>query len=232
MVARATRLGRLCFTTDLAGAVARADAVFITVGTPYDFDTGRADLSFIRAVAHAIAGALNGYTVVVTKSTVPIGVGDEIEAIIRAERPDAEFAVVSNPEFMREGAAITDFIRPNRIVIGTADPRAQDVMSEIYRPYTSAGAPMLFTSRRTAELIKYASNAFLATKLTYINQIADLCEQVGADVEDVARAAWDSTIASARSFCAPGRATAAPAFRRTRWRCSIPPAMSASIFPW
>ena len=188
LVAGATRQGRLRFTTDLAGAVARADAVFITVGTPYDFDTGGADLSIIRAVAHAIAGALNGYTVVVTKSTVPIGVGDEIEAIIRAARPnDAEFAVVSNPEFLREGAAITDFIQPNRLVIGTADRRAQDVMSEIYRPLSSAGAPVLFTSRRTAELIKYASNAFLATKLTYINQIADLCEKVGADVEDVAR---------------------------------------------
>ena len=187
LVARNVRQRRLRFTTDLAGAVASADAVFIAVGTPYDFDAGAADLSQIKAVAGAIAGALDGYTVVIVKSTVPIGAGDEIEAIIRAARPDAECAVVSNPEFLREGAAIADFVKPNRIVIGTSERRAQAIMSEIYRPFAAAGAPMLMTSRQTAELIKYASNAFLATKLTYINQIADLCEKVGADVEDVAR---------------------------------------------
>jgi UDPglucose 6-dehydrogenase len=179
--------GRLRFTTDLAAAVAAADAVFIAVGTPSRRGDGHADLSFVEAAARDVAAAFDGYTVVVTKSTVPVGTGDRVEAIIRETRPDAEFAVVSNPEFLREGAAIEDFKRPDRIVVGTNDQRARDVMVEIYRPLYLNKAPMLLTDRRTSELIKYASNAFLATKITFINEIADLCEKVGADVQDVAQ---------------------------------------------
>ena len=178
---------RLSFTTDLAAAVAEADAVFIAVGTPSRRGDGHADLSFVHAAARQIAAALNDFTVVVTKSTVPVGTGDQIEAIIREERPDADFAVVSNPEFLREGAAIDDFKRPNRIVVGTTDPRAREVMREVYRPLYLNQAPVVFTDRRTAELIKYAANAYLATKITFINEMADLCEKVGADVQDVAR---------------------------------------------
>ncbi|MCP4383702.1 MAG: UDP-glucose/GDP-mannose dehydrogenase family protein [Hyphomicrobiales bacterium] len=179
--------GRLSFTTDLAGAVSQADAVFIAVGTPSRRGDGHADLTYVDDAAQAIASALDGFTVVVTKSTVPVGTGDRIEAAIRAARPDADIAVVSNPEFMREGAAIDDFKRPNRIVVGTTDPRGREVMSEIYRPLYLNQAPLLFTDRRSAELIKYASNAFLATKITFINEMADLCEKLGADVQDIAR---------------------------------------------
>ncbi|WP_421722963.1 UDP-glucose dehydrogenase family protein [Bauldia sp.] len=179
--------GRLFFTTDLDRAVAEADAVFIAVGTPSRRGDGHADLSYVDAASREIAKALRGFTVIVTKSTVPVGTGDKIEAAVRAERPDADFVVVSNPEFMREGAAIEDFKRPNRIVVGTTDSRGRDVMSEIYRPLYLNQAPLLFTDRRSAELIKYASNAFLATKITFINEMADLCEKLGADVQDIAR---------------------------------------------
>jgi UDPglucose 6-dehydrogenase len=181
------RDGRLTFTTDLASAVAGADAVFIAVGTPSRRGDGHADLSYVYAASEEIAASLKGFTVVVTKSTVPVGTGDEVEKIIRATRADADFAVVSNPEFLREGAAISDFKRPDRIIVGTEDARAKEVMAEIYRPLHLNQGPLLFTSRRTSELTKYAANAFLATKITFINEIADLCEKVGADVQDVAR---------------------------------------------
>ncbi len=164
-----------------------ADSVLIAVGTPSRRGDGHADLSYVYAVAREIAPALDGFTVVITKSTVPVGTGDEVERIIREVRPDAEFAVVSNPEFLREGAAIRDFKHPDRIVVGSDDLRARDLMAELYRPLYLNAAPLLHTDRRTAELIKYAANAFLATKITFINEIADLCEKVGADVQDVAR---------------------------------------------
>src|SRR5438270_6106452 len=181
------RAQRLTFTSELKSAVAAAEAVFIAVGTPSRRGDGHADLSYVYQAAREIAGALAGYTVVVTKSTVPVGTGDEVERIIAEARPDAEFAVVSNPEFLREGAAIADFKRPDRIVIGTEDEHAAQVMRELYRPLYLNQAPILQTSRRTAELTKYAANAFLATKITFINEIADLCEQVGANVQEVAR---------------------------------------------
>lgn len=179
--------GRLSFTTDLAGPVGQADAVFIAVGTPSRRGDGFADLSYVYAATREIAQALSGYTVIVTKSTVPVGTGDEVERIIRELRPDAEFSVVSNPEFLREGAAIEDFKRPDRIVIGAEEERARTIMADVYRPLYLNSAPILNTSRRTAELTKYAANAFLATKITFINEMADLCEQVGANVQDVAR---------------------------------------------
>jgi UDPglucose 6-dehydrogenase len=179
IVAANVRAGRLSFSTDLADAVPRADAVFIAVGTPSRRGDGFADLSFVYAAAREIAGALSGYTVVVTKSTVPVGTGDEVERLIREARPDAEVSVVSNPEFLREGAAIEDFKRPDRIVIGADDPRGAELVSELYRPLYLNQAPILITSRRTAELTKYAANAFLATKITFINEIADLCERRG-----------------------------------------------------
>ncbi|MFK5598814.1 UDP-glucose dehydrogenase family protein [Methylobacterium sp. HMF5984] len=187
LVAENVRSGRLGFGLDLAAAVAEADAVFIAVGTPSRRGDGFADLSYVYAAAREIAAALTGYTVIVTKSTVPVGTGDEVERIIREARSDAAFGVVSNPEFLREGAAIDDFKRPDRIVIGTDDARAEGVMREVYRPLYLNAAPILVTGRRTAELTKYAANAFLATKITFINEIADLCERVGADVQEVAR---------------------------------------------
>jgi UDPglucose 6-dehydrogenase len=179
--------GRLRFTTDLAGPVAAADVVFIAVGTPSRRGDGHADLSYVHAAAREIALAMRGFTVVVTKSTVPVGTGDEVERIIREANPEADFAVVSNPEFLREGAAIADFKRPDRIVIGTEDPRAEKVMREVYRPLYLNESPLFFCERRTSELIKYAGNAFLAMKITFINEIADLCERVGADVQKVAK---------------------------------------------
>jgi UDPglucose 6-dehydrogenase len=179
--------GRLSFTTALSEAVAEADAVFIAVGTPSRRGDGHADLSYVYEAAREIAAALRGFTVVITKSTVPVGTGDEVERIIRELRPGNDFAVVSNPEFLREGAAIHDFKHPNRIVVGTDDKRAKRIVAEIYRPLYLNQAPILFTGRRTAELVKYAANAFLATKITFINEIADLCERVGADVQEVAR---------------------------------------------
>ena len=184
---RTSREDRLSFTSNLQDAVAKAEAVFIAVGTPSRRGDGHADLTFVQQAARDIAAALDGYTVIVTKSTVPVGTGDEVERIIHEVRPEAEFAVVSNPEFLREGAAITDFKRPDRIVIGTEDDRAANVMRELYRPLYLNQSPLLVTSRRTAELTKYAANAFLAMKITFINEIADLCEQVGANVQDVAR---------------------------------------------
>jgi len=197
--------GRLSFTTDLGGPVSRADAVFIAVGTPSRRGDGFADLSYVYAAAREIAQALDGYTVIVTKSTVPVGTGDEVERIVRELRPDADFAVVSNPEFLREGAAIEDFKRPDRIVIGTEDLRAQGVMGDVYRPLYLNSAPILNTSRRTAELTKYAANAFLATKITFINEMADLCEQVGANVQDVARGmGLDNRIGSKFLHAGPG----------------------------
>jgi UDPglucose 6-dehydrogenase len=173
--------GRLRFSTQLGPAVANADAVFIAVGTPSRRGDGYADLTFVYGAAEEIAATLNGYTLIVTKSTVPVGTGDEIETIIRTARGDADFAVVSNPEFLREGAAIEDFKRPNRIVVGTSDAKARKLMEDIYRPLFLNQSPIVFTDRRTSELIKYAANAFLATKITFINEIADLCETVGND---------------------------------------------------
>ena len=187
MVAANVESGRLEFTTELAPAVKSADAVFIAVGTPSRRGDGHADLSYVYAAAEEIADAMDGYTVVVTKSTVPVGTGDEVERIIRARRPDAQFDVVSNPEFLREGSAINDFMRPDRVVIGTESERARRVMKQLYRVLFLIETPIVFTSRRTSELIKYAGNTFLATKITFINEIADLCEKVGADVHDVAK---------------------------------------------
>lgn len=181
------REGRLFFDTDAAAAVKGADTVFIAVGTPSRRGDGHADLSFVYAVAEEIADLIEGFTVIVTKSTVPVGTGDEIERIIRARRPDADFAVVSNPEFLREGAAIGDFKRPDRVVVGTEDERAREVMRQLYRPLNLNETPLVFTDRRTSELIKYAGNAFLALKITFINEMADLCEAVGADVQHVSR---------------------------------------------
>ena len=178
---------RLSFTTDLGAAVGAAEVVFIAVGTPSRRGDGHADLTYVYDAAREIALALRHFTVIVTKSTVPVGTGDEVERIIREARPDAEFEVVSNPEFLREGAAITDFKRPDRIIVGTDDPRARDVMRELYRPLYLNESPLLFTNRRTSELTKYAANAFLTTKITFINEMADLCEKLGADVQDVAR---------------------------------------------
>src|SRR5712691_5878960 len=197
------RQGRLQFTTALREALKGANAAFIAVGTPSRRGDGHADLSYVYEAAREIAAALEGFTVVITKSTVPVGAGDEVERIIREIRPDADFAVVSNPEFLREGAAIHDFKHPDRIVIGTDDERAKKVLAEVYRPLHLNQAPILYTGRRTAELIKYAANAFLATKITFINEIADLAEEVGADVQDVARGiGLDNRIGS--KFLHPG----------------------------
>jgi UDPglucose 6-dehydrogenase len=179
--------GRLSFTTDLAPAVANSDVVFIAVGTPSRRGDGHADLSYVYAAAADIARAVKGFTVVVTKSTAPVGTGDEVERIIRETNPAADVVVVTNPEFLREGSAIEDFKRPDRIVVGLEDERAREVMTDVYRPLYLNQAPLMFTGRRTAELIKYAGNAFLAMKITFINEIADLCERTGANVQDVAR---------------------------------------------
>jgi UDPglucose 6-dehydrogenase len=187
LVAANVAAGRLKFTTDLKSAVAGADAVFIAVGTPSRRGDGHADLSYVFAASREIADAVTGPIVIVTKSTVPVGTGDKVEDIMRELVDGHEVAIVSNPEFLREGAAIGDFKRPDRIVIGTEDARAMQVMREVYRPLYLNHSPILFTGRRTAELIKYAANAFLATKITFINEIADLCEAVGADVQDVSR---------------------------------------------
>ncbi len=181
------KAGRLGFTTDLSEGVKGAEAVFIAVGTPSRRGDGHADLGYVFAAAAEVATAVSGFTVVITKSTVPVGTGDEVERILRDNNPDAEFAVVSNPEFLREGAAIDDFKRPDRVVIGGHDERAMAVMREIYRPLSLNSSPVIEMSRRGAELTKYAGNAFLATKITFINEIADLCEKVGADVQEVAR---------------------------------------------
>lgn len=187
LVARGGRQNCLSFTTDLGKAVSDAKAIFIAVGTPARRGDSLADLSYVYQAAREIAPLIDGFTVIITKSTVPVGTSDEVERIIRQLRPDADFAVVSNPEFLREGAAIDDFKRPDRIIIGTNSERARKVMSEIYSPLYLNKQPIVNVSPRSAELTKYAANAFLATKITFINEIADLCEQVGADVQDVAR---------------------------------------------
>ena len=187
LVASNVKAGRLKFTTDLTEPVTEADAVFIAVGTPSRRGDGHADLSYVYAAAREIAAALKGFTVVITKSTVPVGTGDEVERLIREANPSADVAVASNPEFLREGAAIRDFKFPDRVVIGTSDERAHKVLGDIYRPLSINQAPLMFTGRRTAEMIKYAANAFLATKITFINEMADLAEKVGANVQEVAR---------------------------------------------
>src|SRR5690348_3687044 len=195
--------GRLDFATDLKGPVAEAEAVFIAVGTPSRRGDGHADVSYVHAAAREIAAALTGHTVVVTKSTVPVGTGREVARIIREANPQAVFDVASNPEFLREGSAIDDFMRPDRIVIGAESERAREVMRQLYRPLFLIETPIVFTGLETAELIKYASNAFLATKITFINEIADVCEKVGADVHDVARGiGLDGRIG--RKFLHPG----------------------------
>jgi UDPglucose 6-dehydrogenase len=187
LVMKNHKAGRLNFTTDLGPAVRDADVIFIAVGTPSRRGDGHADLSYVYAASEEIAKELTGYTVIVDKSTVPVGTGDEVERIIREANPDADFAVVSNPEFLREGAAIDDFKHPDRIVIGSNDERALEMMRQVYRPLSLNKSPIIEMSRRAAELTKYAGNAFLATKITFINEIADLCEKVGADVQAVAR---------------------------------------------
>ncbi len=203
MVAANVKAGRLQFSTDLAVAVRGADAALIAVGTPSRRGDGHADLSFVFAAAEEIARAIDSYIVVITKSTVPVGTGREVARIIRKVRPDADFDVVSNPEFLREGSAIDDFMRPDRIIIGTDSDRAKDLMQALYRPLYLIETPVLFTGLETAELTKYATNAFLAAKVTFINEVADLCEQVGADVYDVARAlGLDGRIG--RKFLHPG----------------------------
>jgi UDPglucose 6-dehydrogenase len=205
LVDRNVRQGRLSFSTELSPAVENADAVFIAVGTPSRRGDGHADLSYVYAATREIAAKCKGFTVVVTKSTVPVGTGDQVESISREVAPDAEISVVSNPEFLREGAAIEDFKRPDRIVIGTDDERARAVMTELYRPLFINSSPLLFTSRRTSELIKYAANAFLATKITFINELADLCERVGANVQDVSRGiGLDNRIGSKFLHAGPG----------------------------
>ncbi len=196
---------RLFFSTDLSAAVGSSDVVFIAVGTPSRRGDGHADLSYVYAVAREVAGALKGFTVVATKSTVPLGTGDEVERIIRQINPAADVAVVSNPEFLREGSAIVDFKKPDRIVIGLSDERARAVMTEVYRPLYLNQAPLMFTARRSAELIKYAANAFLAIKISYINEIADLCELAGVDVQEVSRGiGLDNRIGSKFLHAGPG----------------------------
>jgi UDPglucose 6-dehydrogenase len=187
LVATNVAAGRLSFATDLTEAVGQADAVFIAVGTPSRRGDGHADLSYVEAAAAEIAACIGNFTVVVNKSTVPVGTGDKVEAIIRQVAPKADFAVVSNPEFLREGAAISDFKRPDRVVVGTNDERARQTMRELYRPLFLNETPIVFTDRRSSELIKYAANAFLAVKIAFINEIADLCEEVDANVQEVSR---------------------------------------------
>jgi len=205
LVATNVKAKRLDFTTDLTAPVAEADAVFIAVGTPSRRGDGHADLTYVYSAAREIAAALSGFTVVVTKSTVPVGTGDEVERLIREANPRADVAVASNPEFLREGAAIRDFKFPDRIVVGTSEERGRKVLGDIYRPLSLNQAPIMFTTRRTAELIKYAANAFLATKITFINEIADLSEKVGADVQEVARGiGLDNRIGSKFLHAGPG----------------------------
>jgi UDPglucose 6-dehydrogenase len=205
LVANNVRQGRLAFGNDIKSAVGSADVVFIAVGTPSRRGDGHADLSYVYAAAREIARALSKFAVVVTKSTVPVGTSDEVERIMREQNPDADFAVVSNPEFLREGAAIRDFKHPDRIVIGTGDARARDVITEVYRPLHLNAPPILYTDRRTAELTKYAANSFLATKVAFINEIADLAEKVGANVQEVARGiGLDNRIGSKFLHAGPG----------------------------
>jgi len=205
LVASNVEAGRLSFASESAAAIRGADAIFLAVGTPSRRGDGFADLSYVYDAAREIAAELEGFTVIVIKSTVPVGTNDEVDAIIRELRPDADFTVVSNPEFLREGAAIEDFKRPDRVVVGTENERARRVMRELYRPLFINETPILFTGRRAAELIKYASNAFLATKVTFINEMADLCEKCGADVQEVARGmGLDRRIAGKFLHAGPG----------------------------
>ncbi|AHF85196.1 UDP-glucose 6-dehydrogenase [Rhizobium leguminosarum bv. trifolii WSM1689] len=205
LVAENTSTGRLSFSTDVGESVRSADVVFIAVGTPSRRGDGHADLSYVYAAAREIATYVEGFTVIVTKSTVPVGTGDEVERIMRETNPAADVAVVSNPEFLREGAAIEDFKRPDRIVVGLNDDRAREAMTEVYRPLYLNQAPLVFTTRRTSELIKYAANAFLAMKITFINEIADLCERVDANVQDVSRGiGLDGRIGSKFLHAGPG----------------------------
>jgi UDPglucose 6-dehydrogenase len=205
LVARNVEAGRLSFSTESASAIRAADAVFLAVGTPSRRGDGFADLSYVYDAAREIAADIEGFTVIAIKSTVPVGTNDEVDGIIRKLRPDADFAVVSNPEFLREGAAIEDFKHPDRVVVGADDERARRVMRELYRPLFINETPILFTGRRAAELIKYASNAFLATKITFINEMADLCEKCGADVQEVARGmGLDRRIAGKFLHAGPG----------------------------
>jgi UDPglucose 6-dehydrogenase len=205
VVAANVKAGRLSFTDTLSDAVKAADAVFIAVGTPSRRGDGHADLSFVFAAAEEIAKAMDGYTVVVTKSTVPVGTSRKVEDVIRNARPDAQCDVVSNPEFLREGSAIGDFRKPDRVVVGCDSDRARDVMREIYRPLYLHETPIVFTSPESSELIKYAANAFLATKITFINEMAELCEKVGADVQDVSRGiGLDGRIGSKFLHAGPG----------------------------
>ncbi len=197
--------GRLQFTLDLAKAVGAAEAVFIAVGTPTRRGDGHADLTYVYDAARDIARALKGYTVVVTKSTVPVGTNREVERVIHAENPDADFDVCSNPEFLREGAAIEDFMRPDRVVVGIENDRAKDVMARIYRPLALREAPIVYTDLESAEMIKYAANAFLATKITFINEIANLCEKVGADIKSVSKGmGMDNRIGNKFLHAGPG----------------------------
>ncbi|MCK5285221.1 MAG: UDP-glucose/GDP-mannose dehydrogenase family protein [Alphaproteobacteria bacterium] len=205
LVAKQVKAGRLSFTTKLSEALNGADAVFIAVGTPSREGDGHADMSYVYQAAKEIAQNMNGYTLIVTKSTVPIGTAREVEKIIREERPDAQFDICSNPEFLREGAAINDFMRPDRIIIGTNSKRAVDIMKELYRPLYINETPMLITTPETSETIKYAGNAFLATKISFINEIANLCEKTGANVQDVARGiGLDGRIGSKFLHAGPG----------------------------
>jgi len=205
LVTKNVRAKRLSFTTDLKAAMKGADAVFIAVGTPSRRGDGYADLSYVYAATEEISQHMEGFTVVVTKSTVPVGTGDEVEKIILKHRCAESFAVVSNPEFLREGAAISDFKRPDRVVVGTEDDKAKKIMRAIYRPLFINETPILFTSRRTSELIKYAANSFLATKITFINEMADLCEAVGANVQEVAKGiGLDKRIGSKFLHAGPG----------------------------
>jgi UDPglucose 6-dehydrogenase len=205
LVATNVKAGRLNFTANMANPVGEADAVFIAVGTPSRRGDGHADLSYVYAAAKEIAAAVKNFTVIVTKSTVPVGTGDEVERLIHEANPTADVAVASNPEFLREGAAIRDLKFPDRIVVGTSDERARKVLGDIYRPLSLNQAPVMYTERRTAELIKYAANAFLATKITFINEIADLAEKVGVDVQEVARGmGLDNRIGSKFLHAGPG----------------------------
>jgi UDPglucose 6-dehydrogenase len=205
LIASNVEAGRLSFSTEAAAAIGSAEAVFLAVGTPSRRGDGFADLSFVYDATREIASEMRDFTVVVIKSTVPVGTNDEVDAIIRKLRPDGDFAVVSNPEFLREGAAIEDFKRPDRVVVGTDDERARRLMREVYRPLFINETPILFTGRRAAELVKYASNAFLATKITFINEMADLCERCGADVQEVARGmGLDRRIAGKFLHAGPG----------------------------
>lgn len=227
VVATSVKSGRLSFTTDLASAIAGAEAVFIAVGTPSRRGDGHADLSYVYAAAEDVARNLTKYVVVVTKSTVPVGTNAKVAEIIRKARPDAEFDVASNPEFLREGSAIEDFRRPDRVVVGCETDRARALMREVYRPLYLNETPILFTSCESAEIIKYAANAFLAVKITFINEMANLCEKVGANVQDVARGmGLDGRIGGKFLHAGPG--SAVRAFPRTRWPCSRPPRNMAS----